>query len=366
VKAVIEITSGEFSGRRLSVRPPERLSIGRTSLADYAIPSDGQLSSVHFEIELLEHTAIVRDRGSRNGTFVNNQQLADCQLKSGDEIRAGNTTFRIEIEGRLPQPAADQAAISQADSNAHVAQPNMPAQSCSISASGIESPDPFATALVDDEPAVTAAALEAAAWMRQTWLLDYCRQQAEQPSPERILCHALFAVLAEPSDLASLYATVSTTSLGARRMQIVSKLGHPELLPFLIEHFENDDQRTAVEAGKAFEKITGCSVESDVRVALPPADGSQPDAFETEFLDEEKLPDVKLARQFLSEHGARFQSSTRWSRGVDVSGPLTRELFMGLDLEARWEAALRGVYRNELSLGPVQLLKQRPLTTMNR
>ncbi len=364
MKAVIEITSGEFSGRRLSLRPPERLSIGRTSLADYAIPSDGQLSSVHFEIELIEQVAILRDRGSRNGTLVNNQQIADCQLKSGDEIRAGNTTFRVEIEGRLPQSPAENAANPKADSGRHVVPPGSPAQPLSTSASGIESSYPFVAALGDDEPAVTAAALEAAAWTRQTWLLEYCRRQAAQPSPERILCHAMFAVLAEPSDLASLYATVSTTSLGARRMQIVGKFGHPGLLPFLIEHFENDDQRTAVEAGKAFEKITGCSIESDVRVALPPEDGSEPDAFETEFLDEEKLPDAKLARQFLSEHASRFQSSTRWSRGVDVSGPLTRELFMGLDLEARWEAALRGVYRNELSLGPAQLLKQRPLASM--
>lgn len=366
MKAVIEITSGEFSGRRFSLRPSERLSIGRTSLSDYAIPSDGQLSSVHFEIELLEHTAILRDRGSRNGTFVNSQQRVDYQLKSGDEIRAGNTTFRVEIEGQLPQPVAENAPIPNVDSGRHAIQQGTPAQSFSTATSEIESPYPFAAALRDAEPAVAAATLEAAAWMRQPWLLDHCRQQAEQPSPERILCHAMFAVLAEPSDLASLYATVSATSLGARRMQIVGKFGHPQLFPFLIEHFEHDDQRTAVEAGKAFEKITGCSIESDVRVALPSEDGSETDAFETEFLDEEKLPDTKLARQFLSEHGARFQSSTRWSRGVDVQGPLTRELFMGLDLEARWEAALRGVYRNELSLGPVQLLRQRPLMAMNR
>jgi hypothetical protein len=236
----------------------------------------------------------------------------------------------------------------------------------SSSAGMLNSPYPFAAALSDDVPSVRQAALEAAAWMRQPWLLDYCRQQAQQPAPEQIDCYAMFAILAGPADLPHIHAIGSAPSLGARRLEIVGKFGHPALLPLLLEHFENEDQRTAVAAGKAFEKISGFSAESDTRVTLPPEDGSQPDEFEAEFLDEEKLPDRARAKQFLAEHAERLQSSPRWSRGVDIRGPITRDQFMGLDLEARWEAALRGVYRNELHLSPAQLLRQRPLTAAIR
>ncbi len=387
MKAVFEITSGEYSGRRFTLRTPERLSVGRTSLADYAIPSDAQMSSIHFEVEIQDQAAILRDRGSRNGTFVNAQQLPNCQLNDGDEIRAGNTTFRVQIDAKPSQEVSQPPTVVDSEfaasfepqrssvaplvatsprsidtanppSNSFVA----PAAKSSLQTSDavIDSSFPFAAAFSDESPKVIATALEAAAWTRQPWLLDYCRQQCGHGlSAERLTLYEMFAVLAEPIDLPTVHTIATATELGALRMRIVGKLGHPALLPLLIAHFVDGDPRAAVEAGKAFERITGCNVDADEPITLPPEDGSEPDEFEVEFLDQEKLPDANLAEQFLREHGDRLKSSPRWSRGVDVAGPITREVFMSLDLAARWDAALRGVYRNELSLGPAQLLKFR-------
>jgi len=39
---------------------------------------------------------MLRDEGSSNGTFVNNQRVQQQVLRSGDEIRIGASLFRFE------------------------------------------------------------------------------------------------------------------------------------------------------------------------------------------------------------------------------------------------------------------------------
>ena len=39
---------------------------------------------------------VIHDVGSSNGTFVNGEKVTRRELKAGDEVRAGHTTFRVE------------------------------------------------------------------------------------------------------------------------------------------------------------------------------------------------------------------------------------------------------------------------------
>jgi pSer/pThr/pTyr-binding forkhead associated (FHA) protein len=92
---------GNFS-RALS----EKLSIGRTNLADLALPDAG-LSRVHATIERRGAEIWLFDENSTNGTFVNGVEVGTdgAKLNNGDEIALGsNTKIKIKIRQHAPQP----------------------------------------------------------------------------------------------------------------------------------------------------------------------------------------------------------------------------------------------------------------------
>jgi hypothetical protein len=69
------------------------------------------MSGVHFAVETDERACYLRDLGSRNGTLLNGQPVKQhTLLRQGDEIRAGDTVFRVEVEGGAP-PAKEISAV---------------------------------------------------------------------------------------------------------------------------------------------------------------------------------------------------------------------------------------------------------------
>lgn len=75
-------TTHEFVGPKITV--------GRLGDNDAQI-DDGSVSSHHAEIELGEGSAVLRDLGSTNGTFVNGEQLTgEIPISAGDEIYFGS------------------------------------------------------------------------------------------------------------------------------------------------------------------------------------------------------------------------------------------------------------------------------------
>ena len=65
------------------------------------------MSERHFLIECQADRCWVRDLGSTNGIFVNDQQVAESPLYQDDILRAGDTTFKVEVVG---QPATIERA----------------------------------------------------------------------------------------------------------------------------------------------------------------------------------------------------------------------------------------------------------------
>lgn len=69
--------------------------LGRDSDCDITIPGT-HLSRRHAEIAVSNNKLIVRDLGSANGTYVNEQRITEIELHHGDEVRFDVLTFRVE------------------------------------------------------------------------------------------------------------------------------------------------------------------------------------------------------------------------------------------------------------------------------
>src|SRR5262245_35096451 len=103
-RVILEVKTGPMTGKRFLVEAGRELRVGRSDLAQLAIPHDIRLSKVHFGLEPGPGTCRLRDLNSTNGTFLNGHQVTEAGLRDGDTISAGSTDFVIHIE-TLP-PAA--------------------------------------------------------------------------------------------------------------------------------------------------------------------------------------------------------------------------------------------------------------------
>lgn len=98
--AKLTITSPEFLGQFCEL-PDGRFSIGRAP-RNMLIISDSSVSADHCELLINGNEVILRECGSRNGTFVNGNRLqSQCQVKHGQIIRLGNVEARLELEGEI-------------------------------------------------------------------------------------------------------------------------------------------------------------------------------------------------------------------------------------------------------------------------
>lgn len=110
MQIVIKVVSGRFGDAEYAemsrvltwIRPGQRLVAGRSRSADFVVASDEKMSGRHFEIACLEDRCLLRDLGSSNGTFVDDQSIIETELTNGDLIRAGDTQFHVRITGQGP------------------------------------------------------------------------------------------------------------------------------------------------------------------------------------------------------------------------------------------------------------------------
>jgi phosphoserine phosphatase RsbU/P len=98
-------------GRRLVVLDKPVFTIGRRSSCDLPL-MESEVSREHAEIARVGSAYVVRDRGSRYGTFVNGTQIAaDHQLVHGDRIRFGRGSG-AEVRFLLSDESADSSEAS--------------------------------------------------------------------------------------------------------------------------------------------------------------------------------------------------------------------------------------------------------------
>ena len=97
-------TTHEFVGSRLTV--------GRLGDNDVAL-DEASVSSRHAEIQVHDDSAVLRDLGSTNGTFLNGDKVsAELPLKEGDEIFFGNVRS-VFMEPVAAAPEAPAAGVTE-------------------------------------------------------------------------------------------------------------------------------------------------------------------------------------------------------------------------------------------------------------
>ena len=77
-------------------------TLGRNPTNDYRV-HDSTVSSFHCEIVLSDDSVLVRDLGSTNGTFIDNQPVHEAHLEPGQVLRLGSAELRLESQP-MPEP----------------------------------------------------------------------------------------------------------------------------------------------------------------------------------------------------------------------------------------------------------------------
>jgi serine phosphatase RsbU (regulator of sigma subunit) len=94
-------------GHRVEPLHKSRITIGRRASADVQV-AGASVSRQHAELTLVEGRVLLRDTGSRWGTFVNGERVTACELTHGDHVRLG-TADAAQMVLLVDPPAAPSA-----------------------------------------------------------------------------------------------------------------------------------------------------------------------------------------------------------------------------------------------------------------
>ncbi len=98
MRVILEVLQGSRKGRTFMFDRHDTFIVGRSRFVHCSMPEDMALSRDHFMLEINPPQCELRDLGSTNGTFVNNQRVDRIRLASGDLIAAGQSVFRVKVD----------------------------------------------------------------------------------------------------------------------------------------------------------------------------------------------------------------------------------------------------------------------------
>jgi pSer/pThr/pTyr-binding forkhead associated (FHA) protein len=111
MQVILTCTEGDLRGQKFAFAGQEEVVIGRSALCSLRL-DDPSVSRRHCLLDVAGEWAWVRDLGSRNGTFVNGQDIGRHRwhaetdepavggfkrLRDGDELRLGLHAFRVGV-----------------------------------------------------------------------------------------------------------------------------------------------------------------------------------------------------------------------------------------------------------------------------
>jgi predicted component of type VI protein secretion system len=103
---LVNLVLFKIDGTQKAVPLPSTSSvIGRRHDCDLQIALK-EVSKRHCQITMDNSSLRVRDLGSTNGTFVNNERIDETDVRAGDYIRIGPLTFQIQIDGDPEEASA--------------------------------------------------------------------------------------------------------------------------------------------------------------------------------------------------------------------------------------------------------------------
>lgn len=97
MQITLTVTAGSAKGLSFSFDQTDTFLVGRSRFAHFQV-KDKYLSAIHFMAELSPPRCRLIDLDSHNGTFVNGNKVTVVELRHGDQIRAGHSTFRLDIK----------------------------------------------------------------------------------------------------------------------------------------------------------------------------------------------------------------------------------------------------------------------------
>lgn len=254
VRIEMQVIAGPHKGRKFTFNQHDTFLVGRSAKAHLRLQNDPHFSRFHFRLELNPPHCYLIDLGSRNGTFVNDRQVQECALQSGDIISGGTTEMKILLDSAdqtlyLPSPAAVAAPPSVA---APVANPPSAAET---PAPETQSTYPLATAQPRTAPPtnVPGATDAPPSSAPSAPLLAFSRETPSAPAAARIPGYDVQKELA-CGDLGVLYravhlATQTTCALKVmrpatavadkalqlfvRECGVLGQLKHPHIVKFV-------------------------------------------------------------------------------------------------------------------------------------
>jgi serine/threonine-protein kinase len=115
MRVILDVLQGPRKGRSFVFDRHDTFIVGRSRFVHCPMPEDSALSRDHFLIEINPPRCEIRDLGSTNGTFVNERRVERVRLNSGDRIAAGQSIFRVRVEGISFPPSRDSSEVGVGD-----------------------------------------------------------------------------------------------------------------------------------------------------------------------------------------------------------------------------------------------------------
>lgn len=107
--AKLVVTSGASAGREIQLGDFQ--VVGRLPSNAVPIPDDTGASRQHTRLYRTGGKFFALDLNSKNGTFVNGERVEKAELRDGDVVTVGTTTFRFVVEAADLAPAASGATF---------------------------------------------------------------------------------------------------------------------------------------------------------------------------------------------------------------------------------------------------------------
>jgi eukaryotic-like serine/threonine-protein kinase len=120
MQVTLRVLAGPYTGRAFTFNQHDTFLIGRNPDSHLYLPEDRFFSRNHCLLEISPPRCFLRDLGSTNGTFVNNQQVREAFLQNGDRIQGGQTVLLVEV-------GADPAYSQSSDTVRAQVEPTRPA-----------------------------------------------------------------------------------------------------------------------------------------------------------------------------------------------------------------------------------------------
>jgi predicted component of type VI protein secretion system len=159
MKLSLVVAQGVHSGKVIPVTATEFV-IGRDPQCQLR-PASPAVSKQHCALSVRDGKVYVRDCGSTNGTFINNEQVAaEREVKAGDRLRVGPLEFDLTIE--VGAPASKSSPVIAVPAAKPGSKPSMkpagkPSPAAKAAAAATDTVPEGATVIMDPPVAKSAA-----------------------------------------------------------------------------------------------------------------------------------------------------------------------------------------------------------------